>query len=783
MNTNTNIIAALRAAAQCKTPVEGAQVYARAGIPVFPVSAEKVPFTQHGFKDAYTDETKIQITWDAWDASSQPLIGIPTGRGTGVVVIDVDKKGGVDGEKELSLICNIKEWERSVPTVLTPSGGKHFYFAAPVDKLKSTAKVLAPGVDTRGDGGAIIAPPSRMPAGVYTLVNCPTSLPPLPPDLEVALRNAGILGDAPKIVGPKPNPNPGAPKQGQRFEIQTALAVLDPDISYDQWLQIGMALHDYDPDTGLELWDAWSQRGNRYKPGEPASKWTGFGNNGPHTPRITLRTLFARARANGWTPPHSLATDDPIAQAYGAAIICISDKRCSPNHEHIAAYYLRKTGAIYDGASGDYYRYEPETGLWKPVPQAAHMAELSRVFREVLVENGGEDLLGTRTHRTLQQISRMAANLANIENAFEHESDLIHVANGMLEIREDGTVALIPFSPDCFSRNRCPIPWDPNAQCPEFLAAIGQVLPPDDVQTLQLFFGQCLLGKNLTQVFLILRGPAGLMKSTLQQILILLVGIENVESLRPSHLGGRFELARFVGKQLLVAADVSSDFLATSAAHILKSLTGGDTLTAERKGSNESISIRGDFNICVTSNADLKVHLEGDRGAYERRILVLDFRGNKPAEAIPDFAAHIIAKEGPGILRWAVEGAVALLQAVKATGRFPRSPAHLARIEDFLDQSDSAAVFVSTCVQKAPGADVSTKELYAAYEDFCGLKGWASLSEREFQLKLPHLMKTLHGVVGSHSLVREFKPARGYRGVSLVEGMKGPADPGTGAEV
>lgn len=54
--------------------------------------------------------------------------------------------------------------------------------------------------------------------------------------------------------------------------------------------------------------------------------------------------------------------------------------------------------------------------------------------------------------------------------------------------------------------------------------------------------------------------------------------------------------------------------------------------------------------------------------------------------------------------------------------------------------------------------------ILAAYAAFCGLKGWASLSEREFQLKLPHLMKTLHGVVGSHSLTREFKPARGYRG-------------------
>ncbi len=469
-----------------------------------------------------------------------------------------------------------------------------------------------------------------------------------------------------------------------------------------------------------------------------------------------------------WKPPLPIGDDDPLAKTHGPAIIRTSGKRGAPNHEFIAAYFLRETKSIFDEASSKFHAYDPDSGLWKPVSNAAHMATLSRVYREVLMNKGGEYLLGGRTDRVLRQISRMAANLSSSNGIFGQKANRIHVGNGMLLIKNDETIDLLPFSPDFHSRNQCPIRWQPKAKCPEFLSAIGQVLSPEDIRALQSFFGQCLLGKNLTQVFLILRGPAGLMKSTLQQILVRLVGAKNVDSLRPGHLGGRFEMARFVGKQLLVAADVASDFLATKGANIVKSLTGGDIITTERKGSNESIAIRGDFNVCITSNVDMRVRLEGDRDAFARRLLILDFRGSKPAQSIPDFAAHIIAKEGPGILRWAVAGAVELLQAVKSTGRFPRGPAQLARIEDFLDQSDSAAVFVSTCVRKEAGADVSTKELYAAYEDFCGLKGWASLSEREFQLKLPHLMKTLHGVVSSHNLLREFKNVRGYRGVRLA---------------
>ena len=530
--------------------------------------------------------------------------------------------------------------------------------------------------------------------------------------------------------------------------------------------------------------DAPGEGGPDVAPAQPAPMDTeaaGDSMPGPSAPRRGRPRKSKPAPAkpdsadpvDDWKPPRPIGDDDPLAKTHGPAIVRTAGKRGAPNHEFIAAYFLRETKSIFDEASGKFHAYEPGSGLWKPVSNAAHMAALSRTYREVLTGKGGEYLLAGRTDRVLRQISRMAANLSSRDGAFGQRADRIHVANGMLRIGEDGTVELLPFSPDFRSRNQCPVPWRPKAKCPEFLSAIGQVLAPDDLQALRMYFGQCLLGGNPTQVFLILRGPAGLMKSTLQQILVKLVGAKNVESLRPGHLGGRFELARFVGMQLLVAADVASDFLATKGANIVKSLTGGDMLTVERKGSNDSIAIRGDFNVCITSNPDMRVRLEGDRDAYARRFLILDFRGSKPARAIPDFAAHIVAKEGPGILRWAVEGAVELLQAIKATGRFPRSPAQLARIEELLDQSDSAAAFVSKCVLKDAGADVSTKELYASYEDFCGLRGWAGLNEREFQLKLPRLMKTHFQAWSSQGLLRDSKHVRGYRGVRLVEPLPG----------
>jgi hypothetical protein len=70
--------------------------------------------------------------------------------------------------------------------VSTPSGGSHFHFTSPEGiRLKSTASQIAPGVDTRAEGGYIIIPPSRINGIPYEVVN---DVPPAPlPDWLLAI--------------------------------------------------------------------------------------------------------------------------------------------------------------------------------------------------------------------------------------------------------------------------------------------------------------------------------------------------------------------------------------------------------------------------------------------------------------------------------------------------------------------------------------------------------------------------------------------------------------------
>lgn len=87
-------------------------------------------------------------------------IGIITGIRSGLVVVDIDPKhGGLDSLFELEM----EHGEFNGPRVRTGSGGVHFYFKHPGGRVPNSVGKVAPGIDIRGDGGQVVAPPSVHP--------------------------------------------------------------------------------------------------------------------------------------------------------------------------------------------------------------------------------------------------------------------------------------------------------------------------------------------------------------------------------------------------------------------------------------------------------------------------------------------------------------------------------------------------------------------------------------------------------------------------------------------
>jgi hypothetical protein len=124
------------------------------GVPVFPCDANKRPLTRHGFKDATADPAVIRRLFAN---PAAVMIGMPTGEVTALVIVDVDVKEGRQGQAWLD--ANSQRLPQTW-TVRTASGGLHLYFRWPDQPIRNSASKIAPGIDVRGDGGYVIAPPS-----------------------------------------------------------------------------------------------------------------------------------------------------------------------------------------------------------------------------------------------------------------------------------------------------------------------------------------------------------------------------------------------------------------------------------------------------------------------------------------------------------------------------------------------------------------------------------------------------------------------------------------------
>lgn len=101
---------------------------------------------------ATTDVRTISGWWRRWPEAS---IGLATGAPSGVFVVDLD---GDEGIRQWDRLCSRHGHPRTVEAV-TGGGGRHLYFAEAL-ALGNSSRRLGPGVDTRGTGGYVLAPPS-----------------------------------------------------------------------------------------------------------------------------------------------------------------------------------------------------------------------------------------------------------------------------------------------------------------------------------------------------------------------------------------------------------------------------------------------------------------------------------------------------------------------------------------------------------------------------------------------------------------------------------------------
>jgi hypothetical protein len=192
---------------------EAALRYSRHGLPVFPlwpVLPFKYGFTcacgktircdspgkhpsnlaRHGLKDATTDEKIIKEWW-----TCQPTANIAIATGA-VVVVDIDPRHGGN-----AALAKLEAKHGNFPPtwrVRTGGGGLHLYFSAPPDStIKNSAGQLGTGIDVRGHGGYVVAPPSTHISGKSYEWAAGKDLAPVPKWLVTALQRPRTKVSAP----------------------------------------------------------------------------------------------------------------------------------------------------------------------------------------------------------------------------------------------------------------------------------------------------------------------------------------------------------------------------------------------------------------------------------------------------------------------------------------------------------------------------------------------------------------------------------------------------------
>ena len=316
------------------------------------------------------------------------------------------------------------------------------------------------------------------------------------------------------------------------------------------------------------------------------------------------------------------------------------------------------------------------------------------------------------------------------------------------------------------SRNRTDYDYVEDAVCPEYLERLLKpAMEQDDIDHFQQYVGQCLLGVNTSQTFIIMVGRAGGGKSSSVNIIEKLIKRKNCTELRLKHMDGRFETQRLMGKTLLTAKDVPSNFLNTPSAHMLKVLTGKDTVTVEHKGSNAASDVCCAFNAIITANNTLRVNVDGDTDAWRRRIILINFNNApSPKDKIPNIDDYLLEREGEGILRWAVEGAMLLLEN---GGKIKKSETQENKVNNLLQESDPLTDFVRKCLTPAKTDDVTTAELMEAFYSFCNERGWLLLPQRVVETRLPDYIYETFGLSKRTDIKRAGTNRRGYYGLKL----------------
>ena len=661
------------------------------------------------WQERATNDIETISSW--FDKDPRIGIGVATGKASGVWVLDIDTKGDPDGYQSLR---ELEKEYGEIPetlTALTGSGGAHYYFRAPENVEIRNRAGVRPGIDVRGEGGYVVAPPSPHKSGTrYTWeVLEEDATPQAAPDWLVSLVT-------------KSN------RATQRVQAAEEIA----ENRNDSLMRLGCALRAsglYEQEIAAAL-----QKANKIRCRPPLSESevgkiaSSCANYQIGSPDRAVKKIEAAQAMSQWT-----LTQPALERANEVTL----GRELLAELEHGASI-----GAAYD--EGRFWVYDRAAGYWKEYPDQK-LAKMIQAYegRDVYA---GEDEEGNTKYKRLNLSSSKVSGAVKsaIRDAYKPELFSaaprgICCANGFLSVTSEGA-ELRGHEPLQLSRNQASWAWDPTARCGRWFQFLLEVFEGPEVEQkamlLQEFAGAALVAGLACdlQRCLVLFGVGSNGKSVAMEVISSLIPPEARSAVPPHAFGQDYAVSALRGIQLNAAGEIPDASIGSS--DRFKSIIAGEVVQA-REPFKPSYSFRPVAAHCYSANS-LPGSSDSSKG-YWRRFMVLSFdRVFEKETATKGLAAEIISSELSGIASWAVDGAVRLLRRGEYT--IPASSRNA--LSDWKHSADQVAQYVAercrpakSIVDRPFGTKASV--LYSDYRvSFCDDYGYRQLSLMRFSQRL-----------------------------------------------
>ena len=244
-------------------------------------------------------------------------------------------------------------------------------------------------------------------------------------------------------------------------------------------------------------------------------------------------------------------------------------------HGVLANFLREKFTFVTNAITEEIWRYDEAEGVYKPDGEAFIKNVLERIL----------NALDLSEFATIRRISEVVHHIKRYPQIYPQEFNRawregwINCKNGVFNIH---TGEFRPHSSEFLFTWKINAAYDPKAEGENVERFLSTVVPADKRELLEEIIAYCLIPGQPYKAFFVLLGPTDSGKSTFIHLLEQFLGKDNVANLPLQEIEqGRFALAELVGKLANCFADLPAKKL-TEAAKI-KAITGGDTLTIEKK--------------------------------------------------------------------------------------------------------------------------------------------------------------------------------------------------------